>query len=94
MQNQIPENSWQLYLETVKQATQNIQEILSDRPMGPLLNQFLHMLAFQQGIGLARWVNHNKELVRRINEIQSFTKEEFEEIAAEVRRSVEKLLRI
>jgi hypothetical protein len=94
MQSQIPEDSWQLYLATVKQATGIIEEILGGRPMGPLLSQFLHLLAFGQGICVARWVNNNRDLVRRLNGIQSFTKEEFEEIAAEVRRSVEKLVKL
>ena len=94
MQNRIPENSWQLYLETVKKATENIDENLAGRPMGPLLSQFLHLLAFQQGVCVARWVNNNRGVVRRLNEIQSFTKEEFDEIASEVRRSVEKLVKL
>jgi hypothetical protein len=93
MQNQIPENSWRLYLDTVNQATDNIAEILCGKPMGPLLNQFLHTLAFQQGICVARWVNNNKELIRKLNDIQSFTKDEFDEIASEIRRSVERLVK-
>ncbi|OGC91703.1 MAG: hypothetical protein A2W25_06885 [candidate division Zixibacteria bacterium RBG_16_53_22] len=91
MRDQIPVDSWQLYLETVKKATKNIDEILAGRPMGPLLSQFLHLLAFQQGVCVARWVNNNRDLVGRLNEIQSFTKEEFDQIASEVRRSVEKM---
>ena len=94
MHRQIPENSWQLYLETVKKATKNMDEILAGGPMGPLLNQFLHLLAFQQGVCVARWINNNRDLVRRLNGIQSFTKEEFDQIASEVRRSVEKLVKL
>jgi hypothetical protein len=94
MPYQMPENSWKLYLETVEKADAAIGEIVDDRPMGPLLNQFLHLLAFQQGVCLARWVNQNKDLVRRLNSIQSFTKEEFDEIAAEVKKSVAKLVRL
>ena len=90
----IPENSWQLYLDTVNKATENITNIIGDKPMGPLLSQFLYTLAFQQGVCIARWVNNNKDLVSRLNAIQAFTKEEFDEIAGEVKTSVEKLLRV
>jgi hypothetical protein len=90
----IPENSWQSYLDTVKKATENITEIVGDKPMGPLLSQFLYTLAFQQGVCIARWVNNNKDLVRRLNAIQAFTKEEFEEIAGEVKASIVKMMKI
>jgi hypothetical protein len=43
---------------------------------------------------IARWVNNNKDLVRRLNAIQAFTKEEFDEIAGEVKASVEKLVKV
>ena len=94
MSNQIPENSWQLYLETIKKASENIEDVLEGKPMGPLLSQFLHVLAFGQGVCVARWVNNNIDLVRRLNEIQSFTKDEFEEISIDVRSSVEKLVKL
>lgn len=94
MPGRIPEDSWKLYLDTVNKADSVIDEILGGKPMGSLLSQFLHLLAFQQGVCIARWVNNNKDLVRRLNAIRSFTKEEFDEIASEVRRSVEKLLTI
>lgn len=90
----IPENSWQLYLNTVAQASSNIDAILDGKPMGPLLNQFLHIMIFQQGVCAARWVNNNTDLVRRLNAVQSFTKEEFDELAGEVRRSVERLVKV
>jgi hypothetical protein len=93
MPHQIPENAWQLYLETVNQADIKLREILNGKPMGPLLNQFLHILIFQQGICASRWINNNKDLIRRLNAVQSFTKDEFEELAAEVRKSVEKLVK-
>jgi hypothetical protein len=94
MNQNIPENSWQLYLETVAKATASINRILAGKPMGPLLNQFLHIMIFQQGICVARWVNNNKDLVNRLNEIQSYTREEFDQIAGEVRGSVDKLVKI
>ena len=94
MHQRIPENSWQLYLQTVERASHNISEILEGKPMGPLLNQFIHLIVFQQGICAARWVNNNVDLLRRLNSIQSFTKGEFDEISAEIRRSVDKLLKI
>jgi hypothetical protein len=90
----IPRDSWQLYLETVKQASTNIENILLGRPMGPLLSQFLHVLAFQQGICIARWVNNNPDLIRRLNAVQSFTKEEFNVLADEVRLSVERMVKL
>jgi hypothetical protein len=89
----IPENGWQLYLDAVEKASKIINEIVGDKPMGPLLSQFLYTLAFQQGISIARWVNNNKELVRRLNAIQAFTREEFDEIAGEIKASVEKMLK-
>ena len=93
MDYQIPKDSWQLFLETVKKADSAMNEILDDHPMGPLLNQFLHMVVWEQGVEVARWVLNNKDLVRRLNKIQSFTKEEFEPLAAEVKKSVERLSR-
>ncbi|HBZ01832.1 MAG TPA: hypothetical protein DEO84_10985 [candidate division Zixibacteria bacterium] len=90
----IPENSWQLYLDTVNKAAENISKIVGGKPMGPLLSQFLYTLAFQQGVCIARWVNNNKDLVRRLNAIQAFTKDEFDEIAGEVKASVEKMVKI
>jgi hypothetical protein len=94
MQSQIPENAWQLYLDTVSKASGNIENVLGGKEMGPLLNQFLHLLCFRQGVCVARWVNQNKDLVARLNNIQSFTKEEFEEIAGEVKRSVERMVKL
>lgn len=91
MSYKAPENSWQLYLDTVSKADTALNEILDGKPMGPLLNQFLYILVFQQGVSAARWVNNNIDLVRRLNAVQSFTKDEFDQIAAEVRSSVEKL---
>jgi len=91
MNYRLPKNSWELYLESVEKASAALSEILGGRPLGPLLNQFIHILVFQQGICAARWVNNNMELVRRLNAVQSFTKEEFEMLASEVRISIEKL---
>ena len=94
MNNRIPENSWQLYLDTVNKAAENVTEITGDKPMELLLSQFLYTLTFQQGVCIARWVNNNRDLVRRMNAIRAFTKEEFDEIAVEVKASVEKMLKI
>jgi hypothetical protein len=90
----IPENGWVVYLDAVETASKNISEITGDKPMGPLLSQFLYTLAFQQGVCIARWVNNNKDLIRRLNAIQAFTKEEFDEIAGEVKASVAKMTKI
>ena len=87
----IPQNSWELYLDTVSKANDSIAQILAGQPMGPLLNQFIHVLVFQQGICAARWINNNADLVRRLNSIQSFTKDEFDELAVLVKASVDKL---
>jgi hypothetical protein len=89
-----PDNSWELYLDIVKKATSIINKILDNKPMGPLLTQFMHIMIFQQGISVARWVNNNEDLVRRLNAIQTFTKEEFEQIASEVKASTEKMVKI
>jgi len=89
--DQVPENSWQLYLETVEKATANINEILDGKPMGSLLNQFLYSMVFHHGVCVARWVNNNRDLAVRLNAIMSFTKEEFERLSREVQDSVEKL---
>ena len=91
MSRQLPQNSWELYRETVSKADGILREIMDNKPIGPLLNQFVHILAFQQGISVARWINNNVELARRLNGVQSFTKEEFDELAALVKNSVEKL---
>ncbi len=93
MDYQLPKDSWQLFLNTVKKADSAVNEILDGKPMGPLLNQFLHMMVWEQGVEVARWILNNKDLVRRLNQIQSFTKEEFEPLAAEVKKSVERLSR-
>lgn len=88
----LPDNSWEIYIDTVDKAKMVMDEILGGKPIGPLLNQFIHILAFQQGVCLARWIVNNPELVQRLNEIQSYTKEEFEEIAELVKQSVERLI--
>jgi hypothetical protein len=90
----LPENSWILYREVVDKADKALYGILDNKPMGPLLNQFIHMLVFQQGISVARWIVNNQDLVGRLNAVQSFTKDEFEILAAEVKESVAKLMRI
>jgi len=87
----LPDNSWDIYLDTVAKADSIIKEIMGDQPTGPLLNQFIHILAFQQGVCLARWITNNPDLIRRLNSIQSYTKEEFDEIAGLIKSSVEKL---
>jgi len=87
----LPDNSWDIYLDTVDKANKIIIQTIGNEPIGPLLNQFIHILAFQQGICLARWVVNNPELIKRLNSIQSYTKEEFDEIAALIKSSVEKL---
>jgi hypothetical protein len=88
---QVPENSWRLYLEIVRNATATIDAILDGKPMGSLLNQFIYTLVFHHGVCVARWINNNKDLVIRLNAIMSFTKEEFEQLSREVQDSVEKL---
>ena len=89
--NNIPENSWRLYLELVAKADKELTGILNGKPMGPLLNQFIHTLLFKQGICIARWINNNRELVAHLNEIQSFTKEEFDRLTDDIKLSVENL---
>ena len=91
MDYSLPENSWILYRETVEKADNALKIILNNNPMGPLLNQFIHMLVFQQGICAARWIINNRELVIRINAVNSFTKNEFDELASEVKASVSRL---
>jgi hypothetical protein len=90
----LPENSWILYREVVDKADRALGGILDNKPMGPLLNQFIHMLVFQQGISVARWIVNNQDLVSRLNAVQSFTKDEFEILAAEVKESVAKLMKL
>lgn len=90
----LPENSWEIYLGTVEKSKAVLDEILGGRPMGPLLNQFIHLLVFQQGICVARWIVNNPDLVRRLNEIQSYTREEFDEIAVLIKNSVDDLIKV
>ncbi len=92
MMRVLPDNSWEIYLDSVEKARAIMDEILEGKPIGPLLNQFVPILAFQQGICLSRWIVNNPELVQRLNEIQSYTKEEFEEVAELVRESVDRLI--
>lgn len=90
----LPENSWKLYLDTVEKANIALAKILDGKPMGPLLNQFIHVLTFQQGVCAARWIINNRELIVQLNAVQSFTKDEFEALSEEVKTSVNKLVRI
>jgi hypothetical protein len=90
---EVPGNSWILYKQLVDKADSVLKKTLDGKPMGPLLNQFIHLLVFRQGICVSRWIINNQELVTRLNDFQSFTREEFESLAAEVKSSVEKLSR-
>jgi len=91
MTEKIPQNNWQLYLDSVSKASTIIDEVLAGQPMGPFLNEIIYTLVFHEGVSAAKWINNNKALVERLNSIMSYTKDEMVQIREELRESVENL---
>ena len=93
MNNQIASDAWGSYLKIVEDSREAIDKIMTGKPMGLLLNQYIHALVWHKGVCIARWIIENKDLVRKLNNIKRFSDEEFSLISREVSISINKLSR-
>ena len=88
---QPPGDAWESFKSFFRKADQIIRETRNNELIGLWLDRVIHNMIWHDADCVVRWICENKELVRKLNEIERHA--DFEALRPELNRSIESLKR-